>query len=107
MNIQTIRSVDGQEFVLLPARCYVGLKQQIDDFLAKDQSADEYMPFIVDDFVKNPVALARIKAGVTQEELATEWNVSQAYISKLESSSKVSAKVMLKVQEALRALTNK
>ena len=49
----------------------------------------------------NPVALARINADLTQEELAIRMKVTQAYISKLESQDKVSVKVLKKVKEVL------
>ncbi len=71
MNIQTIKTLDGQEFVLLPLKCYKSLKPQIDEYLAHDEiDEDEYVPFVLEDYVKNPVALARIDAGVTQKELS-------------------------------------
>lgn len=102
MNIQTIKTIDGQEFVLLPLSCYKGLKAQIDEYIAHaEEDDDEYVPFVLEDYVSNPVALARINAGVTQKELAKLLKVSQAYVSKLESSKKVSAKVMLSVNQAL------
>jgi ribosome-binding protein aMBF1 (putative translation factor) len=106
--MQTIKSVDGQEFVLLPVSCYQGLKNQIDEFIAKEQSEDdEYVPFVVEDFIKNPVALARIKAGVTQKELATLMGDTQGYISQLENSANVSAEAMLKVTNALKNYPDK
>ena len=49
----------------------------------------------------NPVALARINAGITQEELAKRMKVTQAYISKLEAQSKATAKVLKKVKAAI------
>lgn len=61
----------------------------------------QYVPFILEDYVKNPLALARINAGVSQKELAKLLKVSQAYISKIESSNKVSAKVILSVNQAI------
>lgn len=105
MNIQTIKSLDGQEFVLLPVSCYEGLKEQIDTYMAKKnkyENKDEYVPFVLEDYVKNPIALARINAGVTQKELARLLRISQAYVSKLESSRKVSARAMSRVENALK-----
>lgn len=32
----------------------------------------DYEPFVLTDYVRNPVALSRIKAGVTQVELAKD-----------------------------------
>jgi ribosome-binding protein aMBF1 (putative translation factor) len=62
---------------------------------------DEYVLFDPADYVDNPVALARIKAELTQEELAKKLKVSQAYVSKLENQDEVSVKVLQKVMNAL------
>lgn len=108
MSIQTIKTIDGQEFVLLPLGCYEKFKMQIDRYLAQstadtnDNADSEYVPFVLEEYVQNPVALARINCGVTQKELAKRMKVSQAYVSKLESNQHVSAKVMLKVNKALK-----
>jgi ribosome-binding protein aMBF1 (putative translation factor) len=90
MNLQTIKSIDGKiEYVLLPVDTYRLLKKQIDQVT---DSAEDYIPFELEDYVQNPVALARIRADLTQEELAERLKVSQAYISKIES--KLLAKIM-------------
>ncbi|MGC1183250.1 helix-turn-helix domain-containing protein [Legionella sp.] len=53
------------------------------------------------DYIDNPIALARIQAGITQEELAKLMNVTQAYVSKIENQEKVTAKMMQKVTKAI------
>ncbi len=63
---------------------------------------DDYLPFDVADYVDNPIALARIEAAVTQEELAKRANVTQAYISKVEAQEKVTATLLRKVKIALK-----
>lgn len=76
--------------------------------MAQEEDQDEYVPFVLEDYVHNPVALARINAGVPQKELARLLKVSQAYISKLESSNKkVSAKVLLSVNKAIASRGSK
>lgn len=103
MNIRTTKTVDGQEFVFLPIKCYEILKPQINKYLKHEETTtNEYVPFMLEDYVTNPVALARINAEVTQKELSYLLDVSQAYISKLEGSSRISAKTMLKVKAALK-----
>ena len=98
MNLQIIKSVDGRaEYVLLPIEAYETLKPQINRVLK-----DEYVPFDVEDYVSNPVALARIEANLTQQELAGLMGVSQAYISKLEGQEDVSPRTLLKVQSVLK-----
>ena len=61
----------------------------------------DYVPFDPADYIDNPVALPRIKMGISQEELAGRMGVSQAYIRKIEIQDKVTAKMMQKVNAAL------
>ena len=97
MNLQVIKSTNGRaEYVLLPIQAYETLKPQIDKVLDND-----YLPFQVEDYVSNAVALARINANLTQKELANLMNVSQAYISKIEGQDKVSAKTLNKVKSVI------
>ena len=49
----------------------------------------------------NPIHLHRLKAGLSQKELAEKMNVSQAYISKLEKMETVSAKALKKVSDSI------
>ncbi|EKD71540.1 MAG: hypothetical protein ACD_46C00164G0002 [uncultured bacterium] len=102
MNLQFIKSIDGKtEYVLLPVNIYHTLRNEIEAALKKKYSSEDYVPFELTDYVDNPVALARINAGITQETLAKRMNVTQAYISKLESQSKVTVKVLKKIKAAL------
>src|ERR1700678_1261925 len=110
MNLQTIRSINGQtEYVLLPFAVYGALLKPIEKQLQKfnRDNDDEYVLFDPADYVDNPVALARYKAGITQEELAKRLRVSQAYISKIEDQKKVSAKTMIKVMGGLKTKKSK
>lgn len=104
MSLQIIKSVDGKdEYVLLPINVYHALHDQINARLTKLESySDDYVLFDPEDYVDNPIALARIKAGITQAELAKRMKVSQAYISKIEGQSTVTKKLMHKVDEALK-----
>ena len=102
MNLQIIKSVDGKaEYVLLPMGIYNALRDEIKKELKSPRSDSEYVSFDPADYVDYLVALARIKAGITQEELAQRMGVSQAYISKIERQGKVSPKVLQKVKLAL------
>ena len=101
MTLQIIKSIDGrEEYVLLPITAYKALKREIDNVLEGD-----YQPFVLEDYVSSPVALARIKANLSQIELAELMGVSQAYISKLEGNQKVSAKTLSKVMQAIKKET--
>lgn len=61
-----------------------------------------YVPFQLEDYVDYPVAFARIKARVSQFDLARRLDVSQAYISKIERQDVVTAKLLTRVSRALR-----
>ena len=73
MSLQKIKSLNGKdEYVLLPVvSIYRALRKEIEGKLegGKPRGKD-YVPFVVEDYVDNPIALARIKARVTQEDLA-------------------------------------
>jgi ribosome-binding protein aMBF1 (putative translation factor) len=102
MTLQIIKSIDGKaEYVLLPVSIYNALRKKIEEALKKKYSSEEYVPFELTDYVDNPVALARINAEMTQEDLAKRMKMTQAYISKLEAQSKVTAKVLKKVKAAI------
>ena|SRR3990167_2431762 len=102
MNLQTIKSMDGKiEYVLLPVATYQALRHQITEQLKHAQENEDYEIFDITDYIDNPVALVRIQAGITQEELAKLMGVTQAYVSKIENQDKVTPKMMQKVTEAL------
>lgn len=102
MNLQTIKSMDGKvEYVLLPVAAYHALRRQIIEQLKRSQENEDYEVFDPADYIDNPIALARIKAGITQEDLAKLVGVTQAYVSKIESQGKVTPKLLSKVYMAL------
>ncbi|SFF21582.1 helix-turn-helix domain-containing protein [Nitrosomonas sp. Nm166] len=103
MTLQKIKSIQGKdEYVLLPIAVYRTLRDQIEKELAAyeaDQNVEKtFEPFVLEDYVDNPVALARIKAGITQEQLAQRLGVSQAYISQIERRSQVTNKMLERVR---------
>jgi DNA-binding XRE family transcriptional regulator len=102
MKLQIIKSVEGEdEYVLLPIHVYKVLREEIEKRLKNNKDKTDYVPFDPADYVDNPVALVRIRAGITQEELASRMGVTQAYISKIESQDSVTAKIVQKVKVAL------
>lgn len=102
MNLQVIKSINGKdEYVLLPIGIYNTLRDQINERIGRTKPADEYVPFDPADYVDNPIALARITAGITQAQLAKMMGVTQAYISKIEAQASVTAKLLQKVKLAL------
>jgi len=109
MSVQIIRDRRGKpEYVVLPAAVYDALKEQIDDELAGLEAwaerEDDYVPFDPGDYLKNPVAVARLRAGLQQKPLAAAMGVTQAYLSKLERSERVTAQARAKVNEAIKRL---
>ena len=110
MILQKIRSLDGRdEYVLLPISVYRILREEINSQLAGRKTAEsktgDYVPFALEDYVDNPVALARIRAQLTQAKLAKRMGVTQAYISKIEAQDRVSSKVLEKALAALALRT--
>ncbi len=108
MTLQTIKSMDGKdEYVLLPMSVYTALRKEIEGELAGLETAtendNEYVPFVLENYVDNPVALARMKAHITQKKLAESMRVTQAYISKIERQDKVTSKLLGRVNSALAA----
>lgn len=65
------------------------------------EKGGDYVPFELADYVDNPVALARMKASMTQKELANRLGVTQAYVSKVERQTKVTPKLLAKVKRAV------
>ncbi|HVV68433.1 MAG TPA: helix-turn-helix transcriptional regulator [Gammaproteobacteria bacterium] len=102
MDLQIIKSMSGKdEYALLPVSIYYTLRAEINAQLQQLKNQNGYVCFESEDYSNNPVALARIKAGITQEHLANCLGVSQAYISKLERQSSVTARMLNKVENAL------
>ena len=106
VNLQVIKSVEGKpEYVLIPVAVYQALCEEIEDEIAGlEAGADrgkDYVPFVLEDYVRNPVALARVQANLSQEALAQRMGVSQAYVSKIEGQTRITPKLMAKVKAAL------
>ena len=107
MSLQKIKSLTGkEEYVLLPITVYKALKVEIDNRIShvkrKTINDDEFVPFELEDYVDNPVALARMKSHLTQAQLAERMEVSQAYVSKIERQDNVTAKLLVRVKKALK-----
>lgn len=105
MNLpQIIKSESGKpEFALIPVAVYRKLKYKIEHAMTAPETSREndYIAFRAEHYISNPVALARIRVRATQQQLAQQMGVSQAYISKIEAQGKITAKVLEKVDSAL------
>lgn len=87
-------------FAVIPYEEYLALTKNGEESARDDD--EEYVPFILSDYINNPVRVARIKAGVTQKDLAACLEVTQGYISKIEGHNyKVSDKLLKRVKIAL------
>ena len=71
------------------------------------ENNSEYVPFVLENYITNPVVLMRIKSGVTQEELAEAMNVSLAYIDDLEKKKVVATETLDKVDGYLKNLNKR
>jgi len=106
MTLQKIKGLNGKdEYILLPVAVYRALRDEIEEELAGLEAyadhKDDYVPFNPADYVKNPAALARLRAGIKQVELARRLGVSQAYLSKVERAEKVGGKLLSRIHAAL------
>jgi len=98
MSAQIIYDQSGKnpEFAVIPWEEYQKLIQQ------ESKYDEEMIPFDVGDFIDNPIKAMRIKANLTQVQLATALGVSQAYIGKIERSGHTPTEKLIKrVEKAL------
>lgn len=98
MSLQTIKSVDGYEYVLVPIDIYEELKHEIH---AKIAEMRDFVPFVVEGYIKNPVALARINLGISRNELAKRMGLSEHYLRRVKRKESVTSKFMKRVKAAL------
>lgn len=105
-TLQIIKNTSGRpEYVLLPIDVYKNLKENIDHMIIQCASQEDYVDFNPSNFIKNSIALARMKAKITQASLAKHLDVSQAYISKIENDDyKVTDTLFNKMKQAITAL---
>jgi DNA-binding XRE family transcriptional regulator len=96
---QIIYENDKPAFVVLPYAEYMTLTGS-----PANEDDDEFIPFVLSDYINNPIRVARIEAGLTQQEFAQRLGVTQGYVSRIEGHNfKVSEKMLAKVKAALTA----
>lgn len=107
MTIQVIKKNEKTDYVIIPYDEFLAFadKDLIDatyiQEILQDPVEGEMTNFDFADYVDNPIQLARLRTGLTQKELADKMEVTQAYISKLERSKRVSPKALKKVTDTL------
>lgn len=93
-------------FAVIPYEEYVALT--INKAKKPKTKGDEYVPFLLSDYIKNPIRVARVDAGLTQKELAKRLNVTQGYISKIEGRNfEMTPALMNRVTKAIRSKPSK
>ena len=94
---QIIYEENKPAFAVIPYAEYIEL-------IGGSKDDSETVPFVLSDYIQNPIRVARIQANLSQQELAERLNVTQGYISRIEGRNfKVSDKLMLKIRKALPA----
>lgn len=105
-KLQIIQSPQGQDqYVLLPVSIYQSLRDTIAQKLVeldKQTNNDDYVLFDPADYIENPVAVARIDAGFTREELAKRLGISVAYLGQIERRTQVTEKMLARVMRAIQ-----
>jgi ribosome-binding protein aMBF1 (putative translation factor) len=88
-------------FAVIPYDEYVALTLNRS---RKPASADdELVPFVLSDYIANPIRAARVEAGLTQQDLAARLKVTQGYISRIEGRNfDVTPKLLARVTAALQ-----
>lgn len=87
-------------FAVIPYDDYVALTTN----KAKKTKDDEFVPFVLSDYIKNSIRVARVEAGLTQKELARRLKVTQGYVSKIEGRNfEVTPALMNRVAKAIRS----
>lgn len=91
---QIIYEHNEPAFAVIPYDDYIKLVGKSDD--------NEAMPFVLADYIQNPIRVARIQAILSQQDLAERLKVTQGYISRIEARNfKVSDKLMLKIRNLI------
>lgn len=62
----------------------------------------QFVPFVLTDYIKNPARVARIEAGLNQQQLAKLLGVTQGYVSRIEARGfKGSAELLKRIKDAI------
>lgn len=94
---QIIYEHNKPAFAVIPYADYIALVGSAND-------DDEYVSFALNDYIQNPIRVARIEANLSQQDLAERLNITQGYISRIEGRNfKVTDKLMHKIRTVLSA----
>ena len=86
-------------FVVLRYEDYMRLAR---DGVVEPSDDAEFVPFVLTDYIKNPIRVARIEAGLNQQQLSKLLCVTQGYVSRMEGRSfNVSEELLWRVRTAI------
>jgi len=89
-------------FVVIPYDDYVvlaGAKAR----RSQKSGQHEFVPFVLDEFIRNPIRVLRIEAELNQSQLAKRLGVSQGYVSRIEGRNyKASDRLLARIRTALK-----
>lgn len=92
---QIIYEHNEPAFAVIPYADYLKL-------VGNSNEENETVPFLLNDYIQNPIRVARIQANLSQQDLAEKLKVTQGYISRIEGRNfKVSEKLRHKIINAL------
>lgn len=92
---QIIYEHNKPAFAVIPYADYIKL-------VGNSSDDNEKIPFLLANYILNPIRVARIQANLSQQNLAERLKVTQGYISRIEGRNfKVSDKLMLKIKSVL------
>lgn len=60
------------------------------------------VPFVLADYIQNPVRLARVENGLTRKQLAALLGISVGYLGKIERQDKTAPVFLERAIEAMR-----
>jgi DNA-binding XRE family transcriptional regulator len=108
-NIQVIFDQGKPMFVVIKYDEFLALTGRRASKQVSKQAADEeFMPFVLSNYIQNPLKVKRIESGLTQKDLAKAMGVSQGYISRIEAPGySVTKQVEGRVSEAIATYNSK
>lgn len=87
-------------FVVIPYDDYMALSGSR---ARRTGKKDEFVPFVLNEYIQNPVRVLRIEAGLNQSQFAKRLGVSQGYVSRIEGRNyKVSDQLLARARAALK-----
>lgn len=106
MKLQTIKNINGaDEYILVPAKVYarltVSTRRAITRATRRVNANDQYHVFNPEDYVDQPVILARLRAGVSQVDLAARLGVGLSILKRVEAKNLCAATFLEAVRRAL------